>query len=107
MATVSFKAKVSDVFSVEGELLYREVRVPVIGTRHCDMAAFRGHPRFQGLANSELFLGALKGTLEGMGVNVGGKLRLDSLPPGVAVDDTGFLAVVTIEVGPDADWRVR
>ncbi|RAS59509.1 hypothetical protein C8D87_114121 [Lentzea atacamensis] len=107
MATVSFKAKASDVFSVDREFMYRQVKVPIIGTRHCDMAAFRSHPKFHGLANSSLFPGALKGALKGMGVIVGGHLRLDNLPPGVEVDDTGFLAVVTIEIGPDADWRVH
>ncbi|MDT7785197.1 MAG: hypothetical protein QOF58_3616 [Pseudonocardiales bacterium] len=107
MATVSFKAKASDVFSVHDELLYRKVKVPIIGTRHCDMAAFRSHPKFHGFANSSLFPGMLKGALKGMGVVVGGDLRLDNLPPGVEVDDTGFLTVVRIEVGPDADWRAN
>lgn len=107
MATVSFKAKARDVFSMEDEPLYRQVKVPIIGAQHCDMAAFRRHPKLQWFANSALFPGVLKGALKGMGVVVGGYLRLDDLPPGVEIDDTGFLAVVKIEVGPDVDWRAN
>jgi hypothetical protein len=59
------------------------------------MNAFRQHAKFGGLANSDLFLNVLARIKQ---ERLGEHIRLDKIPDGVAVDETGFLAVVTIDV---------
>lgn len=97
MATITFKAKAETIFDMDDTPLYDYIIVPQFGRRHCDMAAFRVHPKYGGLANSDLFQGVLnkirKDTLNGRAW-----LRLDQLPENVKVDRSKFLAVVTIEV---------
>ena len=97
MATITFKGKVREARYVDGELAYRFVAVPELKRQHCDMAAFRQHAKYGDYANSDLFPGMLRRIRHGLfGDN--GLLKLDSVPDGVAVDASGFLAVVTIEV---------
>lgn len=59
------------------------------------MNAFRTHPRYGGLANSDLFPGVLARIRK---ERLGDKIRLDAIPEGVGVDTSKFLAVVTIDV---------
>ncbi len=95
MATIKFKAKVQTVFNMDDTVAYHYIQVPEFDRKHCDMQAFRQHPKYGGLANSDLFKGALaKIRREKFG---GNPLRLDNIPAGVSVDTTGFLAVVTTE----------
>lgn len=98
LPTVKFRAKVEEVYEMDGKFGFHQVKVPDIKPTHCDMAAFRTHARFGGLANSQLFPAVLKRELLAMGVRPGGYLRLDQLPEGVHVDTSGFLTLVTITV---------
>lgn len=98
MATITFKGKVCDaITTLPGEVLYRFIQVPKLERRHCDMAAFRKHPRYGGIANSDLFSNALA-RIKRDCTQTGGYIRLDRLPDNVSVDTSGFLATVTITV---------
>ena len=94
MATISFKAKVRDVFNPDETLAYQIVAVPTLTRSHCDMAAFRRHPKFGSYANSDLFPNLLAKLRS---ERLGDHIRLDRIPGGVAVDTSGFLAVVTVD----------
>ena len=59
------------------------------------MADFRRHPKYGSYANSDLFPSILSRRAKELGV--GEYIKLDSVPAGVTVDTTGFLALVTIE----------
>lgn len=96
MARIQFRAKPEQVFHMDGALAYERIRVPVLTRSHCDMAAFRGHAKWGGFANSGLFPTIL--TRIRKQVFGGDYIRLDSLPDGVAVDTSGFLAVVSADV---------
>lgn len=95
-ATITFKGKAETIFNPDGTPAYDLIKVPEIKTRHCNMDAFRRHPRLSGLANSTLFPAALKREFKVLGL--GDYLRLDRLPNGVTVDASGFLASVTITI---------
>ena len=96
MATITFKGKIQTMHAVDDTPLYDFIQVPTFARRHCDIPAFRTHPRYGVLANSDLFLGVLakirRDTFKGR------PLRLDDMPDGVTVDRSGFLAVVTLTV---------
>jgi hypothetical protein len=95
MAKITFKAKVQEMDPFLGG--YQYVTVPKLERRHCDMHAFRIHPKFGSYANSDLFPNILARQREALfGSN--GRLRLDAIPENVTVDTSGFLAVVTIEL---------
>lgn len=97
IAPIVFRAKIEHIYAVENRdtPLYSHVKVPVIKRSHCDMHLFRcKSQRYGALANSDLFSAALKRGLADMGI--GAYLRLDRLPAGVEVDDSGFLAKVSI-----------
>ena len=96
-ATITFKSKVSEVCNANGSPVYRYVPVPQFKRSHCDMQAFRNHPRFGGYANSDLFPGVLARIRKEI-VAGGLGLRLDQLPENVQVDETGFFAKVTVTV---------
>jgi len=96
MATIAFRGKVREVQYVDGTHAYRYVQVPQLGTRHCDIAQFRTHPKYGMYANSDLLPGSLRKLRERMFPN--GYVRLDNVPDGVTVDESGFLAEVTISV---------
>ena len=73
--------------------------MPVLARSHCDMAAFRTHPKFGDLANSDLFPNVLSRIRRDRLVGAySDHLRLDRLPKGVTVDSSKFLAVVSIDV---------
>jgi hypothetical protein len=91
MAQITFRAKVRNGF----------IDVPQFKRSHCDMAAFRKHPRWGGLANSDLFPNVLARIRRDMiGSDSRNYIRLESLPAGVTVDCSGFLASVTVTVQP-------
>jgi hypothetical protein len=60
MATIKFRGKVERLLNMDGTLCYSYIRVPALDRKHCDMHAFRTHPKFGGYANSDLFVGMLK-----------------------------------------------
>lgn len=96
MPTITFKAKPTVVYGSDDRPAYSFIKVPKLARRHCDMAAFRTHPRFRSYANSDLFPGMLARAVANAGVK--STLRLDTLPPAVTVDTSGFLATVTINL---------
>lgn len=96
MPNIEFKAKVNRVYNHDDTLAWRYVKVPAITRSHCDMPAFRSHTRFGGLANSDLFPAILKRALAALAVKE--TIRLDQVPAGVTIDESGFLARVTIAV---------
>jgi hypothetical protein len=98
MAKITFKAKVRSLIGAyDGCSAY--VNVPMFDRSHCDMPAFRAHPTFGGIANSDLFPKALRRLRrELIGSDSREYFRLCNLPAGVTVDRSGFLAVVTVEV---------
>lgn len=97
MATIRFKGKVENVRNNDGTIAYQFIRVPTLTKKHCDMHAFRFHPTFGMLANSDLFsniLSRIRSDIVGNGLG----LRLDRIPPNVVVDTSAFMATVAIEV---------
>jgi len=96
MATIEFKGKVQQMFFVDGSLSYEYIAVPELKRAHCDMAAFRTHPKYRSYANSDMFSGMLKRIKSA--TFKGGMLKLGELPECVKVDTSKFLAVVTITV---------
>ena len=93
---ITFKGKIRERRYVDGELAYHYIPVPKLGRHHCNMSAFRASERWGMFANSELFAGVLaKLTRE---IFPRGYIRLDSIPGGVEVDQSGFLAEVTIHL---------
>ena len=99
MATIKFKAKIRDVYNVDDSLAFRTIAVPTLRRTHCDMAAFRSHPKYGSYANSDLFPAMLERLArDRLGVRDWSRdVRLDRLPQGVTVNESGFLAVVSFE----------
>lgn len=96
MATITFKAKIRTVYNVDDTPAFDDITVPQLQRRHCDMPSWRKHPKFGGLANSDLLPNILTRIRRDIAPN--GTIRLDRLPDNVTVDASGFLAIVTIEV---------
>ena len=93
-ATITFKTKAVPLHTENGEVV-ESYKIPELKQHHCDMPAFRQHERYGYLANSQLFLGALRRiSLE---LASSGWLRSDRLPANVQIKP-GYLAVVTITV---------
>lgn len=97
MATITFKAKAAREVTRDNVATgVYIIPVPTLTRGHCDMAAFRNHPKYGGLANSDLFGSAL--TRISRDTFKWQRIRTDEVPPNVTVDLSGFLAVVTVEV---------
>lgn len=95
-AKIQFKGKVQTMFNVDDTVSYRYIQVPELDRKHCDINAFRKHPKYGPYANSDLFKGMLKRIRS---ERFGGVfLKLNCVPDGVNVDESGFLAVVTFYV---------
>lgn len=93
MPNVTFKTKVHK--TVSGAPF---IRIPNLTRAHCNMHEFRTHPKFGSVSNSNLFDGLLTGALR-LQYGLTDRLMLDEdLPEGITVDDSGFLAVVTINL---------
>lgn len=96
MAKIQFKGKVQTMFNVDNTVAYEYIQVPKFDRKHCDMGAFRQHPKYGSYANSDLFNGFLSRIRKD---HFGGQvLKLNAIPEGVQVDTSGFLAVVTLDV---------
>ena len=98
MPRITFKAKPYTIQNVDGSNKRLAVDVPTLTRSHCDMRAFRVHPKFGSYANSDLFPSVLRRIRESFGARV----YLDSPPKGVSIDASGFLAVVSFDA---QDWR--
>jgi hypothetical protein len=96
MAKIQFKAKKHSVSTIEGEVIYHYVTVPNFSRSHCDMNAFRFHKKYGAYANSDLFKSILLKIRKE--VFPSGMLKLNQIPEGVFVDDSGFLTVISFEV---------
>ena len=96
MAKVQFKAKVQQVVNMDGSPAYSYIQAPELDRKHCDMHAFRTHPKYGAYANSDMF----KSMLNRQAVAVMGSktIKLNSVPNGVNVDASGFLAVVSFDL---------
>lgn len=98
---VEFRTKVITQTYTDGSVAFRGVKVPKLTSSHCDMGAFRKHPEWSGYANSDLFPAMLARGLAKLGI--GSRIDMGKpLPPGVSVDESGFLALVRIELN---GWR--
>ena len=98
MAKIKFKVKPEPVTYVgDTEPSYYRLKIPTLARTHCDMPAFRVHPKYGPYANSDMFPGMLKRIKADI---FRGKefIRLDDIPPGVSVDTSSFLAVVSFDV---------
>ena len=96
MAKIQFKGKVEKVYNMDNSVCYEYINVPQLDRKHCDMHAFRIHPKYGAYANSDLFKGMLKRIRSEYFAN--GILRLDAIPEVVNCDTSGFLAIVSFEV---------
>jgi len=96
MPNIQFKAKPETIYNMDDSVAYIRVKVPAINRQHCDMHAFRTHKRFGGFANSDMFPGMIKRSLQNAGV--GSYIRLDDIPKCTRIDESGFLAKVTITI---------
>lgn len=96
MATIRYRTKPMPVEYPEGGHAFTQINVPQLTRSHCDMNAFRKHPRYRSYANSDLFPSMLARIRKQVAPH--GWFKLEDPPAGVTVDASGFLAVVTIEV---------
>ena len=91
---ITFKAKVETMYNPDDTVAYQFIRVPQFARKHCDMNAFRKHPKYGSFANSDMFPNILKRIRKDI---LGETIHLDDIPEAVIVDTSGFLAKVTIE----------
>lgn len=96
-ATIQFKGKVTEYQDVRTLEMRRGVKLPEFKHSHCDMQAFRVHPKYGTYANSDLFPGVLKRIKRDL-FGACPFVDVEHPPAGVTVDASGFLAVVTITV---------
>lgn len=94
-AKITFKAKVQTIYNMDDSVAYQFIKVPELKRSHCDMDAFRKHPKYGSLANSDLFPNVLRWIKANL---LGDIIRLDRVKPNVAIDTSGFLAKVTVTV---------
>ena len=99
MLTIEFKTKAynSRIYSDEHSRPFVSVKKNITRADVVDMQAFRNHPKYGGLANSDLANGLIRKLVKSV---IGEKQQLDTdnLPNGVTVDMSGFLAKVTIQL---------
>jgi|DEB0MinimDraft_6_1074348.scaffolds.fasta_scaffold00040_6 hypothetical protein len=98
MAKIQFKRKIETVRYLhdKGQIAFTGFKVPKIKTSHCDMNAFRLHPRYGAYANSCMFTAMINSAVKKL---LGDYVKLEKkLPDNVTIDTTGFLAVITIEL---------
>lgn len=97
MAKISFKVKpVRELMPDDSDTGVHIIYVPKLDRKHCDMNAFRSHPKYGGFANSTLFPAMLARIRTGFAPH--GYIRTDAIPNGVTIDRTGFLWVIEVEV---------
>jgi|688.fasta_scaffold755502_3 hypothetical protein len=96
MPIISFKAKVETIYNADETPAWRWIKVPAIERRHCDMAAFRSHAKYGSYANSDMFGAIVKRAFKEAGVKE--YIKLHEIPANVTIDESGFLAKVTINI---------
>ncbi len=105
--TIEFRGKVREQTYTDGTLASRRIQVPKLERRHvADMGSARSSRKYGGFANSDLFPSMLNRAAESIGCRrIGEALYVDLLgptPAGITVDESGFLALVRIDV-PEPD----
>lgn len=93
---ITFRGKIESVYNPDDSLAWRYIKIPKIERRHCDMESFRRDSRFGGYVNSDLFGALLSRQFKERGIKE--TIRLDKIPDCVAIDESGFLARVTISL---------
>ena len=97
MARITFRTKpVAEIMPDNSDTGVFIVYVPEITRKHCDMPAFRSHPKHGGFANSTLFPSILKRVRKDFAPY--GHIRTDAIPANVKIDRSGFLWTVTVDV---------
>lgn len=94
-ATITFKGKVETLRYINDTIASVRIKVPTLERRHCNMDAFRKHSKYGAYANSDMFPAMLARIKR---EKLGDFIKMDAIPEGVTVDQTGFLAVVTLTV---------
>ena len=94
-ATISFRGKVETVWN--GDVKEQWLKIPTLKRSHCDMRAFRAHPKYGAYVNSDLFLGILR-RIKAEVFGTSEYIRLHALPTGVTVSTSEFLATVSFAV---------
>ena len=111
MPSVSFKVKIKDDNQGSGTIPEwfpenagrKWVKLPDLSAAHIDTASFRKDPRWSGYANSDLLRGMIRRSMNEAGQSRtmwDGTVRVWLDAPGVTVDTSGFLSVVTIDIRP-------
>jgi hypothetical protein len=95
MARIEFKAKPQTVYNMDESVAYICIKVPTLTRNHCDMAAFRSHPKYSSYANSDLFPAILNKIKREI---LGDYIKLNAVPEGVMIDNSGYLAKVSVDV---------
>lgn len=95
MASIEFKAKPQTVHNMDGSVAYIHIKVPTLTRNHCDMAAFRNHPKYKSYANSDLFPAMLAKIKK---EKLGDYIKLNAAPDGVTIDNSGYLAKISVDV---------
>lgn len=98
MAKIQFKGKIRTARFTDESKNYQYIQIPELDRKHCDMSAFRSHPKYGPYANSDMFKAMLQRAKREVFGSLSTQLKLNTIPAGVTVDTTGFLAVVTFEV---------
>lgn len=98
MAKIQFKGKIRTCRFTDDSKSYDYIQIPELDRKHCDMPAFRNHPKYGSYANSDMFKAMLSRIKVQKFGSLTTTLKLNAIPEGVNVDTSGFLAVVTIEV---------
>lgn len=96
MATITFKGKFKDVYSVDDTLAYSYLVIPKLDRKNCDMAAFRSHAKYGAYANSDMFSSMLARIVATLFPS--GRIRTNEAIPDNVTITHGFLSTITIEV---------
>ena len=93
MAKITFKAKAGILHRDSTTVV--EYKIPRLSRNHCDMEAFRRHPKYGYLANSDLFVNLVNNLARKLYPT--GYIRVDNLTDGTTIK-SGYLSTITIEV---------
>lgn len=92
MAIIKFKTKARKLWISETDSV-TEYQIPKLTRSHCDMRLWRTHPKFGGLANSDLFIGLINSLVKKTYPT--GWIREDRLADNTQIKP-GFLAEISL-----------
>lgn len=96
---IQFKAKIETWYCTDDKKeSVKRIKFPKLTTSHCDMNKFRSHKKYGSYANSDIFPAMLQRIKTKIMGEYNEYLKLEALPKGVTIDDSGFLAVVNINL---------